>query len=403
MDKTLSQTPVANRTHIGFFGRMNAGKSSLINAIAKQPVSIVSQEAGTTTDVVKKTMEIHGIGPCVLLDTAGFDDSGSLGQMRIKAARKAAFSTDIAVVLFTEADDWNKELEWISFFHSMSTPVITVLTRTDERGAADNEKLAVRISEASSIRPLQVSSVTRQGIDELMQTLIEAASREQEKPFIMGNLIRKQDVILLVMPQDPQAPEGRLILPEVQTIREALDRNCICICVQPEQMQDALSAMKEPPALIITDSQVFGQVYAMKPEKSLLTSFSVLFAGYKGDIQYYRQSAAAIEKLTENSRVLIAECCTHAPLDEDIGRVKIPGMLRKRVGEGLKVDITAGADFPDDLSDYDLIIQCGGCMFTRKYVNARIGMAKAAGVPMTNYGITIAYMKGILDKVSTGR
>ena len=403
MDKTLSQTPVSNRTHIGFFGRMNAGKSSLINAITKQPVSIVSEEAGTTTDVVKKTMEIHGIGPCVLLDTAGFDDSGTLGKMRIKAARKAALTTDIAVILFAGDEDMSPELEWISFFRSASTPVIAVLTQADRRSPAENARLLESIRAAAATDPLQVSAVTGEGIDSLMEALVGAASREPEKNYIMGNLVKEKDTVLLVMPQDPQAPEGRLIIPEVQTIREALDRSCVCICVQPDQMPDALHALKEPPALIVTDSQVFDQVYSMKPASSKLTSFSVLFAGYKGDISYYLESAGAIDKLTENAKVLIAECCTHAPLDEDIGRVKIPRMLRKRAGEGLTVDVTAGADFPENLSEYDLIIQCGGCMFNRKYVCERIRQAKNAGVPMTNYGITIAHLKGILDKVDTGR
>ena len=403
MDKTLSQTPVSNRTHIGFFGRMNAGKSSLINAIAKQPVSIVSKEAGTTTDVVKKTMEIHGIGPCVLLDTAGFDDAGQLGQMRIKAARKAALSTDIAVILFAGETDMKPELEWISFFRSSSTPVIAVLTQTDRRTSEEIKQLLESIRAAAGIEALPVSSVTGEGIDALMDALVSAASREQEKTYIMGNLVKENDTVLLVMPQDPQAPEGRRIIPEVQTIREALDRRCICICVQPEQMSAALEALKQPPALIVTDSQAFGQVYALKPEASKLTSFSVLFAGYKGDISYYMDSVSAIDSLTEDSKVLIAECCTHAPLDEDIGRVKIPRMLRKRTGEKLTVDITAGSDFPENLSDYDLIIQCGGCMFNRKYVCERIRQAKNAGVPMTNYGITIAHIKGILDKVDTGR
>ena len=205
------------------------------------------------------------------------------------------------------------------------------------------------------------------------------------------------------MPQDPQAPEGRLIIPEVQTIREALDRQCIAICVQPEELPAALERLKAPPALIVTDSQVFDTVYAHKPEQTKLTSFSVLFAGYKGDIAYYTESVRAIDTLTESSRVLIAECCTHAPLDEDIGRVKIPRMLRQRTGPGLTVDVTAGADFPEDIGTYDLVIQCGGCMFNRKYVCSRIQRARDAGVPMTNYGVTIAYLKGILDKIDTGR
>lgn len=403
MDKSLNTTPVANRTHIAFFGRMNAGKSSLINALADQPVSIVSEEAGTTTDVVKKTMEIHGIGPCVLLDTAGFDDTGTLGDLRTQAARKAAESADLAVILFTGEKDWDLEQRWIQRFRDRETPVIGVLSHGDERSASENEALLRQIRECCNLDPLLVSARTKEGMESLKERLIAARSTIKEAPYIMGNLIREGDTILMVMPQDPQAPQGRLILPEVQTIREALDRHCICICVQPKDLPKALDRLKNPPDLIITDSQVFEQVYAQKPEEVRLTSFSVLFAGYKGDIGYYTDSVKAIEHLTEHSRVLIAECCTHAPLDEDIGRVKIPAMLRKRAGQGLQVDVTAGADFPEDLTKYDLIIQCGGCMFNRKYVRSRIQKAKDAKVPMTNYGITIAWLKGILDRVETGQ
>ena len=403
MDKTLNATPVSSRTHIGFFGRMNAGKSSVINALADQPVSIVSDKAGTTTDVVKKTMEIHGIGPCVLLDTAGFDDEGELGKLRIKASEKAADSTDIAVILFTDEDDWSYERRWWDSFRSIRIPAVAVLNKCDERDEAANDALAERIKTLTGAEPIRVSAVTREGIDDLREALIAASTKTPDKLYIMGDLVKKDDVVLLVMPQDPQAPEGRLIIPEVQTIREALDRHCVAVCVQPEEMQAALAALKEPPHLIVTDSQVFDEVYKQKPEGSKLTSFSVLFAGFKGDIDYYIDSVKAIESLNENSKVLIAECCTHAPLDEDIGRVKIPRMLRQRFGQGLTVDVTAGADFTDHPEDYDLIIQCGGCMFNRRYVCSRIQKAKDAGVPMTNYGITIAYVKGILDKIDTGR
>jgi len=403
MDKTLTATPVSNRTHIGFFGRMNAGKSSLINALANQPVSIVSAEAGTTTDVVKKTMEIHGIGPCVLLDTAGFDDAGEIGAKRIAASRRAAESADIAVILFSASGDWAAEKEWIAYFRGSAAPVLAVLSHADERTAAENEALAARIEAETGLKPLLVSAVTGAGVDALREAMIAAVSRVPEKQYILGDLVREGDVVILVMPQDPQAPEGRLIVPEVQTIRESLDRHCVALCVQLEELGAALSCLREPPTLIVTDSQVFDSVYALKPESTKLTSFSVLFAGYKGDIGYYMDSVRAIDTLTEDSRVLIAECCTHAPMDEDIGRVKIPRMLRQRTGPGLTVDVTAGADFPADLGTYDLVIQCGGCMFNRKYVCSRIQKAKDVGVPMTNYGITIAYVKGILDRVDTGR
>ena len=402
MNKDLNRTPNASRTHIGFFGRMNAGKSSLINALTDQPVSIVSGEAGTTTDVVKKAMEIHGIGPCVLLDTAGFDDRGDLGSLRTAASEKAADSVDIAVLLCEDGENWDLEKKWLARFAASSVPVIPVFNRADVRNEEQNALLLRRWKEETGTEALAVSAAAGTGLEELMDALIRSGKGLPEKRYILGDLVKEGDLVLLVMPQDPQAPEGRLILPEVQTIREVLDRHCLALCIQPQEMPAALERLKMPPDLIVTDSQVFEDVYRLKPENSRLTSFSVLFAAYKGDIRYYSESVRAIEKLTEDSRVLIAECCTHAPLEEDIGRVKIPRMLRKRVGEGLTVDITAGADFPEDVDTYDLIIQCGGCMFNRKYVNSRIDRAKQAGVPMTNYGITIAYVKGILDRIETG-
>ena len=418
MENTLNQTPSANRTHIGFFGRMNAGKSSLINAFAGQQVSIVSGTAGTTTDVVHKSMEIHGIGPCVLLDTAGLDDSGELGLLRTGAARKAADRCDVAVMVFAPEEaavpGTEKEASWISYFQKHSTPVVAVLNKADllPEGAPDAADAQVpadtaeaqrnALSASLGIPVLLCSAVTGQGIPELKEALIRAMASAEKKRWITGNLVEAGDSVLLVMPQDIQAPEGRLILPQVQTIRELLDRKCVVTCATTDRLDTALAAMKQPPKLIITDSQIFDLVYAKKPAESLLTSFSVLFAAYKGDIGYYVESAGAIGRLNGSSKVLIAECCTHAPLEEDIGRVKIPRLLRKRAGESLTVDLTAGADFPEDLSSYDLVIQCGACMFNRKHVMARIDKAKDAGVPMTNYGVAIAYLKGILDKVETG-
>ena len=426
MENTLNQTPSANRTHIGFFGRMNAGKSSLINAFAGQQVSIVSDTAGTTTDVVHKSMEIHGIGPCVLLDTAGLDDSGELGLLRTGAARKAADRCDVAVMVFAPEEaavpGTEKEVSWISYFQKHGTPVVAVLNKADllpagaphaaDAGALDAadasspadtaEAQRNALSASLGIPVLLCSAVTGQGIPELKESLIRAMANAEKKRWITGNLVKAGDSVLLVMPQDIQAPEGRLILPQVQTIRELLDRKCVVTCATTDRIDTALAAMKQPPKLIITDSQIFDLVYAKKPAESLLTSFSVLFAAYKGDIRYYVESAGAIGRLNGDSKVLIAECCTHAPLEEDIGRVKIPRLLRKRAGESLTVDLTAGADFPEDLSSYDLVIQCGACMFNRKHVMARIDKAKDAGVPMTNYGVAIAYLKGILDKVETG-
>ncbi|MBQ7505260.1 MAG: [Ruminococcus sp.] len=398
MSTTLNDTPSANRLHIGFYGKRNSGKSSLINAFTGQEVSIVSEVAGTTTDPVNKAMEIHGIGACVLIDTAGFDDIGELGEMRIKKTEKTADKTDIAIVLFS-GDDITKECEWYELFKSKNIPVIPVVSKADLliNGSAYVFKVRNRIGE----KPLQVSAVDKSGIEELKEQIIRLIPSDYNAPTITGSLCEEGDLVLLVMPQDIQAPKGRLILPQVQTIRELLDKKCSVMSCTTDKLIHTLKALSSEPKLIITDSQVFGYVYENKPESSMLTSFSVLFAAYKGDLSYYIEGANALDSLTENSRVLIAECCTHAPLSEDIGRVKIPRILRNRVGKDLTIDMVSGTDFPEDLSDYDLVIQCGGCMFNRQYIMNRIDKAREQSVPMTNYGVTIAHLTGILDKIVT--
>lgn len=394
---TLNETPSANRLHIGFYGKRNSGKSSLINAFTGQQVSIVSEVAGTTTDPVNKAMEINGLGPCVLIDTAGFDDIGELGEMRIKKTEKTAEKIDIAVVLFS-GSDITKECDWYNFFKDKKIPVVPVVSKADMliNGSAYVFKVRNKIGE----KPLQVSAVDKIGIEELKEELIKLMPSDRVNPFITGSLCEEDDLVLLVMPQDIQAPKGRLILPQVQTIRELLDKKCIVSACTTDKFISALDSLKKAPKLIITDSQVFDYIYENKPKESMLTSFSVLFAAYKGDLEYYIEGAKAIDSLNENSRVLIAECCTHAPLSEDIGREKIPRLLKKRAGNTLKVDVVSGTDFPDNLSDYDLIIQCGGCMFNRKYIMSRIEKAKDKNIPMTNYGVTIAHITGILDNIA---
>ncbi len=394
---TLNETPSANRLHIGFYGKRNSGKSSLINAFTGQQVSIVSEVAGTTTDPVKKAMEINGLGACVLIDTAGFDDIGDLGEMRIKETEKTAEKIDIAVVLFS-GSDISKECEWYELFKEKKVPVVPVVSKADMliNGSAYVFKVRNKIGE----KPLQVSAVDRIGIDELKEEIIRLVPSDYNSPTITGSLCAEGDLVLLVMPQDIQAPKGRLILPQVQTIRELLDKKCIVASCTTDKMTETLKSLSKTPKLIITDSQVFPFVHENKPSESMLTSFSVLFAAYKGDLPYYIEGAKAIDSLNENSRVLIAECCTHAPLTEDIGREKIPRLLKKRAGAGLKIDIVSGTDFPEDLTDYDLIIQCGGCMFNRKYIMNRIDRAKTQNVAMTNYGVTIAHITGILDDIA---
>ncbi len=393
---TLNETPSANRLHIGFYGKRNAGKSSLINAFTGQEVSIVSEIAGTTTDPVNKAMEIHDIGACVLIDTAGFDDIGELGEIRVQKTKKTADKIDIAIILFS-GDDITLECRWYEFFKNKNIPVLPVVSKADL--LVNGFSYTIMVESKISQKPILVSSVDKSGITELKEALIRLIPSEYNAPTITGSLCTEDDIVLLVMPQDIQAPKGRLILPQVQTIRELLDKKCRVICCTTDKFVSTISILKEEPKLIVTDSQVFDYVYENKPKSSLLTSFSVLFAAYKGDIKYYIEGAKAIDSLTENSKVLIAECCTHAPMTEDIGRVKIPRLLRKRAGENITIDIVSGTDFPEDLSNYDLVIQCGGCMFNRKYILNRIGKAKNQNIPMTNYGVAIAHITGILEHV----
>lgn len=427
---TINETPSSNRLHIGIFGKTNSGKSSFINAFTGQNVSIVADVAGTTTDPVYKPMEINPLGACVIIDTAGFDDETELGAAREEKTFLAAEKADIAIIVVAGSETpktIESELKWDKYFKEKKTPVLYVVNKTDQypeesRLLADDIREAtgndvVLMSCAQILSRCEVSKdkednenignkTKRAGLSDNEQIKQIKAALTRMLPenygadFITGDLVSDGDLVLLVMPQDIQAPKGRLILPQVQTLRELLDKKCLVMSVTTDKLTDVLTRLTEPPKLIITDSQVFDYVYKNKPEESMLTSFSVLFAAYKGDLPYYMQGAKAIDKLTEDSKVLIAECCTHAPLAEDIGRVKIPNMLRKRVGQGLTIDLVSGTDFPEDPSGYDLIIQCGACMFNRKYVLSRIDSAKAKNVPMTNYGVTIAHVTGILDKIS---
>ena len=392
----LNNTPSANRLHIALFGRRNSGKSSLINALTGQDTALVSDIPGTTTDPVSKAMELHGIGPCVIIDTPGFDDEGTLGEMRIERTLKAIERTDIAL-LFCEENDLRIETEWKKQLEAKNIPVILILNKADIR--KDTPSISDNIGKALGQKPLIVSAKEKQGIEEIRLAILEKLPQDFEQPSITGDLVDENDLVLLVMPQDIQAPKGRLILPQVQTMRELLDKKCLVMSCTTDKLPQTLQALAYPPKLIITDSQVFKTVYEQKPTESLLTSFSVLMAGYKGDIRQFIEGASAIDSLTENSHVLIAEACAHAPMTEDIGRVKIPRLLRKKIGEGLQIDMVSGSDFPKDLSKYDLIIHCGACMFNRKHVMNRLDSASHQQVPMTNYGITLAHLMGILDKI----
>ena len=375
---SLNNTPSANRLHVALFGRRNSGKSSLINALTGQDTALVSDIPGTTTDTVSKAMEIQGIGPCLFIDTPGFDDEGELGEMRIIRTLKAIERTDIALLL-CEDEAHEEEKKWMKQLEEKNIPVILLLNKADIR--KDIASTLLRIEKDCGQKPLVISAKERTGIKKIHQAILEKLPADFGQQTITGNLVKEGDLVLLVMPQDIQAPKGRLILPQVQTMRELLDKKCLVMSCTTDQIASTLQALSRPPKLIITDSQVFHTVYEQKPADSLLTSFSVLMAGYKGDIHYYIEGASAIDCLTPQSRVLIAEACTHAPATEDIGRVKLPRMLRKKIGEELQIDIVAGTDFPEDLTPYHLIIHCGACMFNRKYVLNRIDNAVSNRFP----------------------
>ena len=420
MGATWNETPSANRLHIGVFGKTNSGKSSFINAFTGQEVSIVADVAGTTTDPVYKAMEIYPMGPCTIMDTAGFDDESTLGEQRVERTRLAAQKADLAIIVFSACpvcgESYEEELKWYTWFKERKIPVLLIINKAD---VADAAPLKNYLKEKTKEDALVVSALTGAGMENVREAMSRRVPENFGNRLITGDLVTEEDLVLLVMPQDIQAPKGRLILPQVQTLRELLDKKCMVMSVTTDKLLPALSMLQQAPKLIITDSQVFDYVYQNKPAESMLTSFSVLFAAYKGDLPYYMEGARQIDALNENSHVLIAECCTHrieairlknilillaeccthAPLSEDIGRVKIPRMLRKRFGERLRIDHVSGTDFPQDLEGYDLIIQCGACMFNRRYVVSRIDRAKAQNIPMTNYGITIAHLTGILDKI----
>ena len=385
----------SNRYHIGIFGRRNAGKSTLLNALTGQDVSIVSDVAGTTTDTVWKNIELPGIGAAVIADTAGFDDEGELGSMRNERTRRASQQVDMAIILVSgESDDVSYEIEWRDFFKKAEIPTIFVLTKCDSDSDSD------AWSHILGQEVLPISALNGKGIDILLAKMASLYSKDDNLDDITYSLVKAGDVVVLVMPQDASAPKGRLIQPQVVTLRNLLDKHALALCCAPEELPQMLENLKTPPALIITDSQVFAQVQPLTPKETKLTSFSVLMARHKGDIDTFREGADALMALKKNGRVLIAEACSHIPQNEDIGRVKLPKMLRKKFGEELQIDIVSGNDFPEDLSQYDLIIHCGACMFTRRHVLSRVRRAKAQNIPITNYGIAIAALTDILNKVT---
>lgn len=389
----MNDTPNSNRTHITIFGRRNVGKSSIINAIANQDVAIVSDTAGTTTDPVKKAIEINKIGACTIVDTAGFDDEGELGELRIKRTKKIMEAADIALLVFdANFNDYLLELKWKNELTSLEIPVVAVLNKIDLNN--DYKQIEQNIKEIFDLETISISANNKINIDKLVEA-IKLTIPKTEEISITGHIIKEDDIVMLVIPQNIQAPKGRLILPQVQTIRDILDNKAIIIASTFDKFENALKALSKSPKVIITDSQVFKEVERLKPKESLLTSFSVLFARYKGNEEVYKRGAEFIDKLNKNSKLLIAESCTHIPLEGDIGRVKIPNLLKKKFGFEFDIDYVAGTDFPDDLSKYDLVIHCGGCMGTRKHILNRIRICEEQNVPITNYGMTIAKINGV--------
>ena len=418
------KTPVSERLHIAVLGARNSGKSSLVNAIAGHTVSLVSEIPGTTADPVSKAMEIPGTGAVVFIDTAGFDDEGELGALRVNRTGNSLDKADIAILLFrdgstgfgpdnisgrrlkkTGIDDTYRE--WYRILSDKGIRVIPVLNTCaedelspDTEDAGQRTALKMEIEKLTGLEPVTVNAATGEGIQAVYDAIAAMTDDTQRARTITGDLVNPGDTVLLVMPQDSEAPKGRLILPQVQTIRELLDKGCTAVCCTPETMPAALGKLAGVPDLIITDSQAFGKVWESRPEGCRVTSFSILFAAYKGDVQAFIKGAEALDRLAPGSHILIAEACSHAPASEDIGRVKIPEMLKRRFGDGLQIDTVSGNDFPADLSGYDLVIHCGACMFNRRYVLNRVASALKQGIPITNYGMTIAWATGILDKVA---
>ena len=388
----------SNRYHIAVFGRRNVGKSSLVNCLVGQGVSIVSDVAGTTTDTVWKNIELPGIGAAVIADTAGFDDVGELGAMRVEATRKVLARADVALLLLDDAVDGAlPEQEWLDMMRRQQLPVVLVAGKCDSEGSVERiRKLRAIFGDGV----IAFSSATGEGRDELLAQMALCYKSDENIDDITHSLVKTGDIVVLVMPQDASAPKGRIIQPQVQTLRNLLDKHCIPLCCAPEELPQLLQSLVVPPKLIITDSQVFAQVEKLTPPGTRLTSFSVLMARHKGDVDAFLGGAKALLALPPTARVLIAEACSHIPQNEDIGRVKLPRLLRSKLGDGLVVDVVGGNDFPDELTGYDIVIHCGACMFNRRTVMSRVRQAKAQGVPITNYGIAIAALSGILEKIT---
>jgi [FeFe] hydrogenase H-cluster maturation GTPase HydF len=384
------------RLHIGIFGKRNAGKSSILNALTQQDVSIVSDVAGTTTDPVEKPMELLPLGPVLFIDTAGIDDVGVLGEKRIAKTLAVFDRTDLGVIV-TNFSDWGDyEQKLINELKDRAIPYVIVFNKTD---LFEENSITTEALKTQKVKFVLTSAIDKTGILELRQLLLNSAPADFiNRPSILADLVGAGEAAILVVPIDKEAPKGRLILPQVQSIRDLLDNDSFCMVVKERELRSALSRLNVPPKLVVTDSQAFLKVAADTPPEIPLTSFSILFARYQGDLTEMVRGAMAIDKLKSGDKVLIAEACSHHPIGEDIGTVKIPRWLTQYVGGKLQIDSTRGHDFPDNLHEYKIIIHCGACMWNRREMLSRILKARQAGIPITNYGLTIAYSLGIFER-----
>ncbi len=385
---TLNETVSAERVHISFFGKRNAGKSSLVNAVTGQRLAVVSPVKGTTTDPVRKAMELLPLGPVVIIDTPGWDDEGELGELRVEKTNEVLNKTDVAVLVFDAAEGMTAgDLELLEKIRSRKIPVIIAANKCD--------LLQKPVSAEGAI---PVSAMTGEGVRELKERLAALAPKAKQPKYILADLVEPGDTVVLVIPIDESAPKGRLILPQQQTLRELLDLHCVPLCCQVEEIPAVLANLKTPPRLVVTDSQAFGRVSPLVPREIPLTSFSILFARYKGELRQLVEGARALSALQDGDRVLISEGCTHHRQCNDIGTVKIPGWVRGFTGKNLDFSFTSGGEFPEDLSPYALVIHCGGCMLNEAAMKHRMEVARTSGVPMVNYGVAIAQMHGILGR-----
>lgn len=392
----MKTAPRGMRLHIGLFGRRNVGKSSLLNALTRQEVAIVSDVAGTTTDPVEKPMELLPIGPVLFIDTAGIDDVGALGEMRVQATRRIFDRTDVAIIV-SAAGAWSEfEDSILNELSQRKIPLIVVFNKIDL--SPPDGALAARL-QSLEITCVETSASSGSGILDLAEALVRIVPEEFiNTPAIVGDLVPPGELVVLVVPIDKEAPKGRLILPQVQTIRDILDNDAYCMVVKERELRDALERLKRPPALVVTDSQVFLKVGGDTPDGIPMTSFSILFARFKGDLVEFVRGALAIDSLVSGDRILMCESCSHHPIGEDIGRVKLPRWLRQYVGGTLEFTHVQGHDFPSDLSPYKLIIHCGSCMLNRREILSRVLACRQAGIPITNYGLAIAFSLGIFER-----